>query len=309
MLLKDEILKTYGVEVDVQHLRLQTNEWTEQESCTVICPNCCNCYIIYRKPFSAYGKIYRYWAVVCLVCKQCKVPEELQPQILKSLRKWQQRLSSVVGNRLDSYHLGTIVGLIHGLDYQVQICEFGNGSCLICTDSNGSSWDTTITESLSLCTSVTCRLIFCTNFDPLESCNAFNDINRSAKSYCIRYEDSSTDQFFVGIEMDCDFENASRQFLLTLIHRWINIVERATSFFENSVDIGTNAEYDYDPEELDPDEEDSYEISEFRSEVTWGEIWSAHSDNYGFTNNNDDEDLADEFGQNLRYDDDSELMY
>ena len=294
MLLKGVILKTYGVEIEIQEPRFNTDGWAEQEFCPVFCDDCNSRYVIYRKPFVFFGKIQKYWAVVCLTCKKCKSPYEIPRHIVKLLNNWQKsRDCENIDVLSDSNEIRFIVELIRDFGFQVQIEEFGNGSCLICTDNDASSWYLTIFASQFH--SITFSLIFSTEFEPMETCNEFNVRNRTAKSYRINYDNHNFDRYFVAIEMDCDFEaKCSGKFISATIGRWVNVVKIGTNFFERpfvnepAVDR-TDDSNDYDDyDDYDPYEYD--EITDFRSEETWTEIWDVRTDNYGFTSYEDDEE-------------------
>lgn len=80
------VAKELGVVVAGGPARFSDDGWTRQGVVAALCAACAGPYQAYRKPYTAGGKEFRYWALVCTSCRTCSEPAVLEPEARKALR-------------------------------------------------------------------------------------------------------------------------------------------------------------------------------------------------------------------------------
>ena len=83
-----------GVVVVPTKARFTESGWSFEGTPDVVCDACDGPLDVYRKPYTTTKGSYRYWAVVCIGCREACSLDDFEPEAQKALRQWSEQTST-----------------------------------------------------------------------------------------------------------------------------------------------------------------------------------------------------------------------
>jgi hypothetical protein len=128
----------------------------------------------------------------------------------------------------ESFTVEEIAELIREEGYKALITIDEDEDALISSASDGTDWRVVMYGLAPFYESISFRALLFVESDPLETCNRFNADYRFLKLYRVINENEGEDEYFVRVEMDCDFAGGvSKTMISASIRRWISTLEIA----------------------------------------------------------------------------------
>ena len=85
----------FGVVVDCAHPRFEEDGWTFQGETDIACGDCESdqTLVVYRRPYEAGARTYRYWSIVCVTCRAANTLDDFERDKRKLLKDWEASLT------------------------------------------------------------------------------------------------------------------------------------------------------------------------------------------------------------------------